>query len=95
VGTWVYGPSIHGSVTGYGALNGKSLAFDYDLPNVCPTLQGDDATANYFSGTGQLPKNKPVEAWSWSITGKVNCLPHPTLDGQNAIASAFARWISP
>jgi lysophospholipase L1-like esterase len=92
VDTWVYGPSIHGTVSGFTGLISATIPFDFDLPSVCPTPDAGDSTAYYVSGSGQFGA---LGAWSYSFTGKVNCLPHPTLYGQHAIARAFVHMISP
>jgi lysophospholipase L1-like esterase len=87
--TWVYGPSIHGAVSGYGFLN-ETIPFDLDYPAICPAPDAGDSTIYYYSGTGDWHG----EAWTYAFTGKVNCLPHPTIDGQRAIADAFEQQIA-
>jgi lysophospholipase L1-like esterase len=87
-GTWVYGPSLHGSVSGFGFIN-KRVPFDFDLPGVCPAPHREDSLAYYYSGTGHWDG----ESWEYDFTGKVNCMPHPTIDGQRGIARAFKQAI--
>jgi len=86
--TWVYGPSLHGSVSGFGVIN-KRIPFDFDLPGTCPAPHREDSLAYYYSGTGHWDG----ESWAYDFTGKINCMPHPTIDGQRAIARAFKQAI--
>jgi len=87
---WVYGPSFHGYVKGFGVFD-LTKAFDYDLPDVCPAPHEDDSNPYILRKNGSWDH----ETWEYSFTAKVNCMPHPTLDGQKAIAEAFRHKISP
>ena len=85
---WVYGPSLHGSVSGFGVINTR-IPFDFDLPSACPAPHAGDSLAYYYSAAGSWFG----ESWTYDFTGKINCMPHPTIDGQRAIARAFKQAI--
>jgi hypothetical protein len=84
--TWVYGPTLHGFVQG----GTESRNIDLDLPGVCPSPHPGDSHEYNFAANGKWDHI----SWSYDFTATVNCLPHPTSDGQTAIAEAFVAAIT-
>ena len=84
--SWVFGPDV--SVT-LKAKIGQSYSLSYHYaPFVCPALGTPFATLEQGFGplsvTLSLPGNNSVSA---SLSGGTNCLPHPTVTGQQQIAN--------
>jgi lysophospholipase L1-like esterase len=89
--TWVYGPTFHGFFEAFSVVTDKKFPFDIDAPSACPAPHTGDATQYYTSGTGGWDG----VAYTYAFTFTINCLPHPTIDGQRAIAAAFKTKITP
>jgi sugar lactone lactonase YvrE len=94
-GSWVFGPSLHGSAElDLGPFTKASLTFDFGpVPNACPDPNPAlEQSASQYIPFGPLVKHGRQSgdvAYSFST----NCLPHPTRTGQQAIRDQVARKV--
>jgi Tol biopolymer transport system component/lysophospholipase L1-like esterase len=82
--TWVYGPKLDVSVQTFGLIE-TTRSWSYTLPDACLVPREGDETIYHQSGSG----GRFGIFYSWAGTFQVNCAPHPTQNGQEAIATAI------
>ena len=91
--TWVYGPDydVRFRVTG-AAILGGGKQWTGTLPSRCPSPT--PAEPEPFS-TGEVTRRIGVVEVVYSARVTINCMPHPTQDGQQAIADAVVDAVPP
>lgn len=85
---WIYGPDASISFSARVAGPGVSKQWRFTLPSACKDLsqEPEDVTTN-----GPVTRVIAGITVTYDVRLKINCMPHPTLEGQQGLAAAVLK----